>query len=88
MAKRVKLKLNQKGFTALRNSAEVRADLDRRASLIAHEAGKGFTRRQAQPGTRGRRPRARASVGTNSWESMRLQAENNVLQRALNAGRR
>ncbi len=87
MANKVKLKLNQKGFTALRNSAEVRADLDRRASLIAHEAGKGFTRRQAQPGTRGRRPRARASVGTNSWASMLRQSRDNVLQKALNAGR-
>lgn len=88
MAKsKIKLKLNNKGFTALRNSAAVRAELDRRASLIAHAAGTGFTRRQAQPGSKGPRPRARASVGTNSWESMRRQSEDNVLQRALNAGR-
>lgn len=87
MAKRVKWKPSNKGFAALRNSREVRADLDRRASLIAEAAGDGFTRRQAQPGTKGRRPRARASVGTNSWSARRRQSESNVLQRALNAGR-
>ena len=88
MAKsKIKLKLNNRGFTALRNSPGVRAELDRRASLIAHAAGEGFTRRQAKPGSKGRNPRARASVGTNSWESMVAQSKDNVLQRALNAGR-
>lgn len=86
MAK-VKLKLHNKGFTALRNSPEVRGELDRRASKVAHAAGEGFTRRQAQPGTSGRRPRARASVGTTDYESRKRQARDNVLQRALNAGR-
>lgn len=88
MAKsKIKLKLSKRGFAALRNSAEVRAELDRRASRIAHAAGEGFTRRQAQPGTKGRNPRARASVGTNTAESRRRQSRDNVLQRALNAGR-
>ena len=87
MAAKTKLKLNKKGFAALRNSAEVRADLDARASRIAHEAGKGFTRRAARVGTKGREPRARASVGTNSWASRVRQSRENVLQKALNAGR-
>ena len=44
--------------------------------------------RGSRGGRRSRvRRRARASVGTNSWESMRRQSEDNVLQRALNAGR-
>lgn len=87
MSAKVRVKWNLRNWTKLRNSPEVRADLDARASKIAHAAGEGFTRREARPGSKGRRPRARASVGTNSWESMRRQANDNVLQRALNAGR-
>lgn len=83
MANKVRVKWHIKNWRALRNSAEVRGDLDQRASRIAHAAGDGFTRRQAKVG----KNRARASVGTNSWESMKRQSEDNVLQRALNAGR-
>lgn len=83
MAKNMRIKWHLKNWKALRNSPEVRADLDERASRIAHAAGKGFTRRQAKTG----KNRARASVGTNSWASMKAQSEDNVLQRALNAGR-
>lgn len=87
MGKKMRVKWHLRNWTALRNSPEVRADLDERASRVAHAAGKGFTRRQAQPGSKGPRPRARASVGTNSWASMKRQAEDNVLQKALDAGR-
>ncbi|MDN6460644.1 MAG: hypothetical protein L0J94_03285 [Corynebacterium flavescens] len=83
MASKVRVKWHLKNWRALRNSAEVRGDLDQRASRIAAAAGDGFTRRQAKVG----KNRARASVGTNSWESMKRQSEDNVLQRALNAGR-
>lgn len=83
MASKVRVKWHIKNWRALRNSAEVRGDLDQRASRIAAAAGDGFTRRQAKVG----KNRARASVGTNSWESMKRQSEDNVLQRALNAGR-
>ena len=84
MGRKIRVKWHLKNWKALRNSPEVRAEMDRRASAIAHEAGEGFTRRRAQPG----KSRARASVGTNSWAAMRRQSEENVLQRALNAGRR
>ena len=87
MGKRVKWKPSKKGFAELRNSPVVRAELDRRASRIADAAGKGFTRRQAQPGTKGRAPRARASVGTSTAASRRRQSKDNVLQKAINAGR-
>lgn len=83
MAKNMRVKWHLKNWKALRNSPEVRADLDSRASRIAATAGEGFTRRQAKVG----KNRARASVGTNSWASMKAQSEDNVLQRALNAGR-
>src|SRR5690625_7854626 len=63
------------------------ADLDARASRIAHAAGPGFTLRQARKGTAGPRPRARESVGTTDDKSRRKQAEENVHQRALNADR-
>lgn len=86
MAK-MRVKWNMKAWTALRNAPGVMADLDARASRIAHAAGPGFTRRQARKGTAGRRPRARASVGTTDYKSRRKQADENVLQRALNAGR-
>lgn len=86
MAK-MRVKWNLREWAKLRNSAEVRADLDRRASAIAAAAGEGFTRRQAQPGTKGRSPRARASVGTTDVKSRRKQSQDNVLQRALGAGR-
>lgn len=87
MGSKVRIKWHLKNWSALRNSAEVRGELDRRASKIAHAAGPGFTRRQAQPGTKGRNRRARASVGTTDYESRKRQSEDNVLQRALNAGR-
>lgn len=86
MAK-MRVKWNMKAWTALRHAPGVMADLDARASRIAHAAGPGFTRRQARKGTAGRRPRARASVGTTDYKSRRKQADENVLQRALNAGR-
>lgn len=85
MAK-VQLKLNNKGFAELRNSREIRAELDRRASRIAHEAGEGFTRRPAEEGS-GPRARARASVIASTYEARLAQSRDNVLQRALNAGR-
>lgn len=87
MGKKVRVKWFPKNWAALRNSPEIRAELDRRASKIADAAGDGFTRRQAQPGTKGRMRRARASVGANTIAARRRQSEENVLQRAINAGR-
>lgn len=83
MAKKMRVKWHLKNWKALRNSPEVRGDLDWRASRIAHAAGEGFTRRQAKVG----KNRARASVGASTFEARKRQAEENVLQRAINAGR-
>ena len=83
MAKAIRVKYHIRNWKALRNSPEVMADLDRRASAIAHEAGEGFGRRPAKVCKR----RARASVGTNNDKARLAQSKDNVLQRALNAGR-
>lgn len=83
MANKVRVKWHIKNWRALRNSPEVRADLDQRASRIAAAAGDGFTRRQAKTG----KNRARASVGASSYKGRKRQSEDNVLQQALNAGR-
>lgn len=83
MAKNVKVTWHLKNWKALRNSPEVLADLDQRASKIAAAAGEGFTRRQAQTG----KARGRASVGATTAEARLRQSRDNVLQRALNAGR-
>lgn len=83
MASKVRVKWHLKNWRALRNSAEVRGDLDERASRIAASAGDGFTRRQAKVG----KNRERASVGATTYEGRKRQSEDNVLQRALNAGR-
>lgn len=82
-----KIVLNSKGFAQLLNSPEVMADLNKRGRRIRDAAGEGFELREAKRGTKGRSPRARASVGTTDAKSRRRQSKENVLQRALNAGR-
>ena len=82
MAGKSKIKLNLKGFRALRNDPAVVADLERRARAVAAAAGAGFEA-SAQKG----KNRARASVITGDFRSRREQAKSNVLQRALNSGR-
>lgn len=82
-----RIKLNNKGFAELRNSKEVRAELDRIANRVANAAGDGFEARPASPGTKSNRSRARASVGTTNYASRRRQSRDGVLQRALDAGR-
>lgn len=86
---RVTVKLNKAGFAALRNSPEVMADLNRRATRIANAAGEGFAARLDQRGSSSMssRPRARASVGTTDAKSIRKNAKENTLMRALDAGR-
>lgn len=93
MAKGTRVKWNLRAWSQLRHAPGVVADLDARASRIAAAAGPGFTRRQASPGDPSKtkkppaRTRARASVGTASWQARMEQSRDNVLQRALNAGR-
>lgn len=83
----IRLKMNNRAFAELRNSAEVGADLNRRGRRIQSAAGDGFELREARPGTKGGAPRNRVSVGTTTFASRRRQARDNVLQRALGAGR-
>lgn len=83
----IRLKIRNKGFAELRNSAGVLGDLNRRARRVRESAGEGFEVRPARPGTEGKRPRGRASVGTTNFKSRRAQSKDNILQRALNAGR-
>lgn len=86
MAKKVKIDFHKgghyAGFKKLRNSPEVKADLERRARAIAASAGSGF-----EVSSQGGKNRARASVITGTFEARREQAKSNVLQRALDSGR-
>ena len=77
-----KLKLNNKGFKALRTAPGVKQDLNNRAKRIAEAAGDGFEAHES-PG----KNRARATVGARTAKARRKQSKDNVLQRALSAGR-
>lgn len=79
---RAQIELNSQGVRDLLRSPEIRADLERRAQAIATAAGPGF----AADSTVGPN-RARASVGTTDIESMRAEAEDRALTRAIDAGR-
>lgn len=83
----MQVKLNRQGFAELRNSPGVMDDLTDRAYRIGDAAGDGFDVREAVPGTSGRAPRARASVGTTDFDSIRRQAYHHILESALDAGR-
>lgn len=80
MSKRIKL--NNKGFRELRTSPGVKRDLMNRAKRVADAAGEGFEAHESPS-----KNRARATVGTRSSKARRRQSKDNVLQRALNAGR-
>lgn len=77
-----KLKLNNAGFRALRTDPAVKRDLMKRAQRVAEAAGDGFEAHES-PG----KNRARATVGARTAKARRNQSKDNVLQRALNAGR-
>lgn len=81
MAK-ARIKLNNKGFKALRTAPGVKQDLNNRAKRVADAAGPGFEAHEAVG-----RNRARAVVGAYSNTAKRRQSKDNVLQRALSAGR-
>lgn len=82
MATRMRLEFNYPGFDQLRKSDPVRAELRRRANLIAAEAGEGFeVTEHVGP------HRARASVRAATWDAKRAEATDKVLTRALDAGR-
>lgn len=90
MARTMRLKdvaLNLDGFARLRHHPAIMRKLNSTARKVAGSAGSGFDATEAQPGTRGGAPRPRASVVTSTHEGRRRQAEDNVLQRAIWAGR-
>ncbi|HLS46088.1 MAG TPA: hypothetical protein VK045_11695 [Ornithinicoccus sp.] len=82
MASKVRIEMNPAGFQAILKSAEVQADLGRRAEAIANAAGDGM-----DVDVRVGRTRARASVRTGSPEAMRAEARDKTLTRAIDAGR-
>lgn len=76
-------KLNLKEFRELRRSAEVQADIERRAKRVAAAAGPGFEARSQLGATR-----ARASVVTGTLAARRKAASDPAaFLRALERGR-
>lgn len=80
-----KVRLDLKGFVALRNSSGVIADLQARAARIADAAGEGV---EAQEPTTNRSitGRARVSVLTTTADAMIAEATDGALSRAIGAG--
>ena len=82
MAQRIRVEINRKGVEALLKSAEVQADLERRAKAIADAAGPGM-----DVDVRVGKTRARASVRTGTPEAIEAEATDKTLTRAIDAGR-
>jgi hypothetical protein len=89
MPKRVRLVWNKNALTSLRTSKVVADDLSKRAERIASAAGDGFVANNpAWTGNEnGKAPRYRTSVAAESFKAKKAQSKDNVLQRAMNAGR-
>ena len=97
MARGIRVVPNMAGYRALLNSAEVQADIQRRAEAIATYADSQLSRDWGRPpredhfevveytgkefGARGR------LIATNTEHAKRSQAKNNTLLRAVDAGR-
>lgn len=77
-----KIKLKYAGFRELRTLPAMKRDLMKRARRVAEAAGDGFEAHESPS-----KNRARATVGTRTTKARRRQAKDNVLQRALNAGK-
>lgn len=82
MAGRIKIEMNPAGVREILQSEAVRAELHRRAQLIADAAGEGMEASSQIGATR-----ARASVRTETPEAMRAEAEDRTLSSAIDAGR-
>lgn len=82
MAARIRIEMNRKGVAELLKSAEVQADLTRRAEAIATAAGPGM-----EVDSRVGKTRARASVRTDTFEAIKAEATDKVLTKAIDAGR-
>lgn len=79
---RIQVKMNRAAVRKLLKAPELREDLERRARKMASAAGPGFEA-DSQIG----RNRARAMAYTSDFESMRAEAEDHALTRAIDAGR-
>ena len=77
----VRVKMLSAGAVALMNSAEMQDILLGLAEPIADRAGPGFVA-DVQPGS----GRAHAMVKSTDYRSMRAQAENNALLKAIGGG--
>lgn len=78
----VRIVMNHAGVRELLRSAEVQADLKRRAEAIAAAAGPGMeVRTSVGPN------RARAVVITGDGDAIRAEATDKALTRAIDAGR-
>ena len=77
-----RLVLNKSRFTDLMKSGEMQRDLMRRARKVKAAAGEGF-----EESVMVGKNRARASVITATLRARRRQSRDNILQRALGAGR-
>lgn len=82
MATKVRIDFNYAGFDAIRKSAAVRDELERRANLIAAAAGEG-NEVEVRDGAH----RARASIRTETYEARKAEAVDKTLTSALDAGR-
>ncbi|WAC65181.1 hypothetical protein OVA14_07210 [Agrococcus sp. SL85] len=84
----IRIRLNRDAVIALLNSAEVRADLDRRAQAMQQaaqasaDAGAEFAVVHTTM-----RDRAAVRVVTNNYEARAAEAERGDLTRAIDAGR-
>jgi len=75
---RIRVKMNPRGAVALMNSPETQALLLEHAQRTAQRAGPGFEA-DVQPG----RNRAHAMVKSTDYASMRAQAKDNALLKAI-----
>ncbi len=82
MPSNIRVEMNRRGVTELLKSAEVQADLERRAKAIAEAAGPGM-----EVDVRVGKTRARASVRTETFEAILSEATDKTLTKAIDAGR-
>jgi len=80
--KKLRIKWRTKGFRELRLQPRVAADVQRRAERVAAAAGDGFVAEKSEG-----RNRARSAVIAVTYKARRRSAEDNVLIKALDAGR-
>lgn len=83
----IRIKLNPAGIRAFLQSDEVQKDLQRRVDKIAEAAGDGFEGSVEVVGGSSKLGRAMGYVTAKTPKARKAQAEDPVLQRALDAGR-